>query len=413
MYNPLPLFGARTGACPGRPDAGQALQTAEEATVGFDERDRSFMERALALAEQGRGYVEPNPMVGAVVVKDGRIVGEGHYKRFGGPHAEVFALQEAGERVRGATLYVTLEPCDHAGKTPACAPMVAQAGLGRVVICTADPTDVRPRGGLEMLAQRNVLAEDGLCREEAVRLNAGFFKLAATGRPLVTAKWAMSADGKIATATGESRYISSAASRRLVHEVRGQVDCIIVGSRTVARDDPLLTCRDAERRRTAARLVLCGASAPSPGSRLVQTVSDAPVMLAYPAGRPPEGLAGLAELGCEALPVEGDEPRRVDIGRLLSELGRRRMTNVLVEGGGEVLGSFFDAGFVDRVMVFVAPLVIGGAGATPPVAAATPVAGRGARSIGEAVRLQACETRALDGDVLIQGWAVDPLRWAP
>jgi len=393
------------------------MRAAEEATLGFDEQDRSFMERALALAERGRGYVEPNPMVGAVVVKDGRIVGEGHYEHFGGPHAEVAALRQAGERARGATLYVTLEPCDHEGKTPACAPLVAGTGLGRVVICTADPSDARPRGGIEALGQHKVLLEEGLCREEAVRLNAGFFKLAATGRPLVTAKWAMSADGKLATPTGESRYISSAASRRLVHELRGRVDCIIVGSRTVARDDPLLTCRDAERRRTAARLVLCGASAPAPGSRLVQTAAEAPVMLAYPAARPPEGLAGLVALGCEALPVEGARPGRVGPERLLDELGRRRMTNVLVEGGGEVLGSFFDAGLVDRVVAFVAPLVIGGAGATVPVAvpgaASTPVAGRGARSIGEAIRLQACETRSLDGDVLIQGWAVDPLRWAP
>jgi diaminohydroxyphosphoribosylaminopyrimidine deaminase/5-amino-6-(5-phosphoribosylamino)uracil reductase len=375
--------------------------------VGFTEQERGHMHRALGLAELGRGLVEPNPMVGCVIVKDGRLIGEGCHRRFGGPHAEVHALQAAGDGARGATMYVTLEPCDHEDKTPACAPVVARAGLRRVVACTLDPTALNRGGGMEILGREGVTAEVGLCREEAVRLNAGFFKLAVTGRPLVTAKWAMSADGKIATSTGGSRHISSPQSQRLVHELRGRVDCIIVGSRTVERDDPLLTCREGERRRTAARLVLCGDRAPAADAQLVRSADQAPVLLAYPADRPPDRLSRLVEAGCEALPVDGGAAGAVDLGRLLDTLGARRMTNVLVEGGAEVLGSFFDAALVDRVMVFVAPLVIGGARAV------TAVAGGGVSAIEDALRLRSSEVTTVGTDALISGWAVDPLEWAP
>jgi len=353
--------------------------------------------------------VEPNPMVGAVIVKDGRVVGEGYHERFGGPHAEVNALRRAGEAARGATMYVTLEPCDHEGKTPACAPMVARAGLSRVVVACLDPTAATPCGGMRILRAGGMNPELGLCRDEAVRLNAGFFKLAATGRPLLIAKWAMSADGKMATRTGSSRWISSEASRRVAHELRGRVDCIVVGRRTVEVDDPMLTCRDAERRRVAARLVICGRQAPPLRCRLANTVEQAPVILAYPAGSPPPGLDELAGRGCEALPVapQGGAAGRLSIGALLDALGERRMTNVLLEGGAETLGSFFDAGAVDRVMVFVAPLIIGGSGA------AAPVGGRGAQEVADALRLRDWRVSPLGPDVLIEGALSDPLEWAP
>lgn len=374
--------------------------------MAFTDRDRQFMRRALSLAEQGRGFVEPNPLVGAVVVKDGRVVGEGRHERFGGPHAEVFALREAGQEADGATLYVTLEPCDHEGKTPPCAPLVADSGVRRAVIAVLDPTAQRPRGGVDLLEKRGLVVQTGLCREEAVRLNAGFFKLALTGRPLVIAKWAMTADGKIATRTGSSRWISSAEARRLVHELRGCVDCIIVGARTVTRDDPLLTCRDAERRRIAARVVLCGARLPEPGSRLVRTAREAPVILAYSRGREPAVLQSLVDAGCEGLPVAEAAPGRIGIENLLDELGRRRMTNVLVEGGAETFGAFFDGGLVDRAMVFVSPLVVGGTDAT------TAVGGLGVVDVADGLALKHCRTRCVGPDVLIEGWATDPLSWA-
>ena len=365
------------------------------------------MARAIALAEQARGLAEPNPMVGAVVVRDGRVVGEGFTQPYGGPHAEVVALQAAGRAAEGATMYVTLEPCNHYGKTPPCAPAVAEAGASRVVAAVLDPTPKTGGRGRAELVGRGVRVELGLCREEAVRQNAGFFKTAALARPLVIAKWAMSADGKIATRAGLSRWVSGPEARELVHAVRGQVDCVMVGARTARMDDPLLTCRDGERRRTAARLVVCGRSAPAAGSRLVATVAEAPVLLAYAEGSPPEGLAEAERAGCEPLPIPPGGPAgRVDPAALLDELGRREMTNVLVEGGAELLGALFDASLVDRVMAFVAPLVVGGA------AAPGPVAGTGPEAMDAAVRLKQATTRQVGVDVLIEGWATDPVAWA-
>jgi len=377
--------------------------------VAFSEADTAYMRKALELAALGRGSVEPNPMVGAVIVRDGRIVGQGYHQRFGGPHAEVLALEQAGELARGATMYVTLEPCAHYGKTPPCAPRVADAGIVRVVTCSLDPMQKTQGKGLLMLQERGVTTEVALLRDDALRLNAGFFKLASVGRPLLTAKWAMSADGRIATYTGDSRWISSPASRLRVHQVRAVVDCIVVGGRTAVRDDPLLTCRQCEPKRTAARLVICSTSAPAPDSQLAKTVGQAPVILAYPQGHPPPGLRCLQDAGCEAVPIRPAEglPDRVDLGALLDLLGRRQMTSILLEGGADMLGGFFDAGLVDRVMIFVAPVIIGGARAT------AAVAGQGARTVGESVRLRDMTVSSVGPDTLLEAWVSNPLAWAP
>jgi diaminohydroxyphosphoribosylaminopyrimidine deaminase/5-amino-6-(5-phosphoribosylamino)uracil reductase len=377
--------------------------------MAFSEHDHTAMLRALALAEQGRGFVEPNPLVGAVIVRDGRTVGEGRYEQFGGHHAEVKALAAAGEAARGATLYVSLEPCDHAGKTPACAPALVRAGLARVVTPVLDPTAAEWGGGTAILRAGGVSVDVGLCRDEAVRQNAGFFKLAAVGRPLVTAKWAMSIDGKIATRTGESRWITSAEARRDVHRIRGLVDCVAVGVGTARADDPLLTCRDAEARRTAVRLVLCGRRAPVPDSQLARTAREVSVLLAYVGARPPRGLQELLDAGCEALPLPADAeaPARASLEALLDELGARRMTNVLVEGGSAVLGALVDAGLADRVLAYVAPRVIGGSDAPGPLG------GEGVATMAEAAALADSEAVRLGPDTLLRAWLTDPLRWAP
>jgi diaminohydroxyphosphoribosylaminopyrimidine deaminase/5-amino-6-(5-phosphoribosylamino)uracil reductase len=348
-------------------------------------------------------------MVGAVIARDGKVVGEGYHRRFGDAHAEVRALEKSGGRAAGATLYLTLEPCDHEGKTPACAPVVAESGVMRVVVASRDPSCTSPGGGVGVLRRGGIPVEVGLCAAEAAELNAGFFKLAATGRPLVIAKWAMGLDGKISTRTGSSRWITSERARAAAHRVRAVVDCIIVGGRTVRTDDPLLTCRSPRPARVAARLVVCGRHAPSPACRLAQTTAEAPVLLAYPATAPPAGLASLEEAGCELLPVPGSsgDASRVDVDALLAELGRRRMTNVLVEGGGGVLGSFFDAGAVDRLTAFVAPLIIGGADAT------AAVAGKGAEKMADALRLRTMRTRRAGTDLVIEGWLSDPELWMP
>jgi diaminohydroxyphosphoribosylaminopyrimidine deaminase/5-amino-6-(5-phosphoribosylamino)uracil reductase len=373
------------------------------------EHDATFMRRAVRLAENSRGLAEPNPTVGAVIVAGGRVVGEGWTAAYGGPHAEIAALEQAGEAARGATMYVTLEPCAHQGKTPPCAPELVRAGLHRVIMAVLDPTQKTRDKGRRLLEREGVRTEVGLCREEAVRQNAAFFKRAATGKPLVIAKWAMTADGKIATRTGDSRWISGAESRRRVHELRGMVDCVIIGVGTALRDDPRLTCRDAEKRRRATRLVLCSGRVPPPDARLFATLDEAPLVLAYPECAPPTGLDTAVEDGAEALPVPAEEGSsgRLDPATLLEELGRRHMANVLIEGGAETLGAFFDAGQVDRVLVFVAPRVAGGRDAT------TAVAGRGIERMDEAHELLNVETERIGPDILIQGWVRDPLSWLP
>jgi len=401
-----------------------------------ESQDRLYMQRALRLAARGRGLVEPNPMVGAVLVKGGRIIGEGYHRRFGGPHAEVLALEAArsgGFDPAGATLYVTLEPCAHHGKTPPCAPALVRAGVARVVTAMLDPLRERHaaeaqgpggRTGLEVLRAAGIPVEVGLCGGAAAMLNAPFLKLAATGLPLVIAKWAMSLDGRIATRTGASRWISGAASRRLVHELRGRVDAVVIGVGTALRDDPLLTCREAPARRVAARVVLCGRRVPEAGSRLVRTARRVPVVLAYPEPRPPRGLEALGAAGCELLPVPAGaaDGARVDPRCLLEALARRGATSVLVEGGAEVLGSFFERRLVDRALVFVAPLVIGGRQAVGAVG------GRGPEGLEEALcapgetapwseddmpSAPQTRVRVLGRDVLLDAWLRDPRAWAP
>jgi diaminohydroxyphosphoribosylaminopyrimidine deaminase/5-amino-6-(5-phosphoribosylamino)uracil reductase len=354
------------------------------------------MQRALELAERGRGWVEPNPLVGAVVVRDERAVGEGWHQRYGEAHAEVNALASAFNATGGATLYVTLEPCAHHGKTPPCTDAILRAGIRRVVAAMTDPFPDVAGKGAALLRAAGVAVEIGLGEEQARRLNEPYLKLLATGRPYVHAKWAMSLDGKIASRSGDSRWISNEAARRRVHELRGRMDAIIIGSKTAAADDPLLTVRPPGPR-TPVRIVLGEVGALPLASQLARTAREVPVMLV--AAHPPQDQAAqhLREAGCEVFRVPGAD-NVLRIRALLGELGRRRMTNVLVEGGSTVLGSFFDAGCIDEVHVFVAPRLVGGA------AAATPIGGAGVDKIADATSLSEWRVEQIEGDVLIHGW---------
>ena len=360
------------------------------------------MRRALELAERGRGHVEPNPLLGAVVVRGDELVGEGWHRRYGEPHAEVNALAAAGEAARGTTLYVTLEPCCHHGKTPPCTDAVLRAGIGRVVAAMLDPFPQVAGGGTALLRAAGVAVEVGLAEAEARRLNAPYLKLLATGRPYVHAKWAMTLDGKIATRTGDSKWISNEASRWHVHALRGRVDAIVVGIGTVLADDPLLTARPPGPR-TPARVVLDSRGRLPAASRLVATAREIPVLVVTTDRLERERGEAIRALGCEWLGLP-EEQGRPAVPALLDEFGRRRMTNVLVEGGAEVLGSFLDAGAVDEVHVFIAPRLVGGA------AAKTPVGGRGVERIAEALGLAQCHVEVIEGDVLVHGWKplVDP-----
>jgi diaminohydroxyphosphoribosylaminopyrimidine deaminase/5-amino-6-(5-phosphoribosylamino)uracil reductase len=359
------------------------------------------MRQALAIAERGRGSVEPNPLVGAVVVRDGHIVGEGWHQRFGGPHAEAHALAAAGDASRGATLYVTLEPCCHQGKTPPCTDAVLRSGIRRVVAAMLDPFPQVAGRGLEQLRAAGVEVEVGVCEDEATRINAPYLTLLAEGRPYVHAKWAMSLDGKIATRGGDSRWISGRESRELVHRLRGRVDAILVGAGTVRADDPLLTARPPGPR-TAVRIVLSSSGTLAAGCRLLQTVGEAPVLVATLQG---EG-AGLRGTGCEVLELPADRGRP-SVRALLTELGRRRMTNLLVEGGAEVLGSFCDERLIDEFHVFVAPKLIGGP------AAPSPVGGVGAPDVSQVWPLMRWSHETIGPDVYLHGWTRERSEQAP
>jgi len=359
------------------------------------------MDLALREAEKGRGWVEPNPAVGAAVVREGRLLGVGHHARFGGDHAEVVALQGLDSDAHGATLYVTLEPCCHHGKTPPCTSAILKAGISRVVAAIRDPFPRVDGGGLAVLRDAGVQVELGLRSDVACELIAPYLKRTRTGLPYIIAKWAMTLDGKSAAAGGDSQWISSAASRARVHQLRGRVDAIVVGIGTVLADDPLLTARPAGPR-LATRVVLdCKARLPLT-SQLARTARDIPVLAAVTSEAAVERLDAIRDLGCEVLMASGSSG--VSITPLLEELGRRGMTNVMVEGGGRVLGSFLDEGQVDEVDAYIAPILEGGDHPR------TPARGRGVHRMSEALRLERVTHEVVEGDLRIRGTVAQPWR---
>ena len=365
------------------------------------EHPEAVMRRALELAARGLGSVEPNPAVGAVLVDDDlQPIAEGWHQRFGGPHAEINALAQAGARSRGATLFVTLEPCSHHGKTPPCAPAVVAAGVRKVVAAMLDPSPHVNGGGVRILREAGVEVEVGLLAAEARRLTAPFVKLTCAGTPYVHAKWAMTLDGRIATRAGDSKWISGEESRALVHRLRGRMDAIIAGIGTAFADDPLLTARPPGPR-VATRIILDGSAQLPLDSQLVRTAAAAPVLAAVAESAPADQCARLADCGVEVLrlPVVSGEHAGVSLPALLQQLGQRRMTNVLVEGGGRVLGAFFDTGLIDEYHVFVAPRLIGGAQAPGPLQ------GIGVERLAEAIALETLEARAVGGDLYVNARA--------
>jgi|SRR5579884_1127741 len=361
------------------------------------DEDAVRMGRALELAERGRGCVEPNPLVGAVVVRDGAVVGEGWHRRYGEAHAEVNAFAEAGEKARGATLYVTLEPCCHHGKTPPCTDAVIRAGVRRVVAAMLDPFPLVAGKGAALLRDAGIDFTSGVREAEARRLNAPYLTLIGKGRPYVHAKWAMTLDGKIATRTGDSKWISNETSRRLVHQLRGRMDATLVGVGTVLADDPQLTARPPGPR-TALRIVLDSRGRMPTDAVLVRTSRETPTLAATTDAVPADRAAELARLGCEVLRLPPAENGGVSVPALLAELGRRRLTNLLIEGGGAVLGAFRDAAMIDEVHCFVASRLAGGS------AAPSPMGGKGIERIADALPLSEWEVRTLDGDIYMHGW---------
>jgi diaminohydroxyphosphoribosylaminopyrimidine deaminase/5-amino-6-(5-phosphoribosylamino)uracil reductase len=354
--------------------------------------DEQFMRRALRLAERARGRTAPNPMVGAVVVAAGEIVGEGWHPRAGEPHAEVFALRNAGERARGATLYVTLEPCAHHGRTPPCVDAVLAAGVSHVVAAMRDPNPQVAGGGLRRLTAAGVSTSAGLLEAEARDLNRAWLKAIETGLPWVTLKMAMTLDGKIATRTGDSRWVTGESARRHVHRLRNWNDAVLVGIGTARADDPQLTARVRGARNPVRVVVDPRAELPA-GSHLARTAGEVPTWLAASAEADTTTLerSGVTVL---RVPHAGG---RLDLDAVLRELVRRDVHSVLCEGGAGLAGYLLDAGLVDEAAWFIAPKLAGGA------AAPGPVAGAGVERMAEAVPLDKIQVRRFGEDVAVFG----------
>lgn len=356
------------------------------------------MQRAIALARQALGATSPNPAVGAVIVKDGAIVGEGFTLPPGQHHAEIAALEQAGPAARGATLYATLEPCCNYGRTPPCTKAIIAAGIRKVHVAAIDPNPkVCGKGCAELEA-----AGIEVVREEcqaAQELYEAFAKHINTGLPFVTAKFAMSLDGKIATHTGDSKWITGSEARSVVQQMRRECDAVLVGVNTVLADDPQLTARDETGRpltRQPLRVVLDSRCRTSPAARLLREPGKTLIFTSPDA--PQERLERLATAGAEVFQTASAPGGWVDLRAVLAELGQRDVVSLLVEGGGMVLGSLFDAGLVDKVHAFLAPAIIGGN------QAASPVEGRGAVAMADAWRLESCRIQQIGPDWLITGY---------
>jgi diaminohydroxyphosphoribosylaminopyrimidine deaminase/5-amino-6-(5-phosphoribosylamino)uracil reductase len=342
------------------------------------------------------GHPSPNPHVGAVVVRDGEIVGEGWHERAGGDHAEVIALRAAGERARGATVYVTLEPCNHHGRTPPCTEAIARAGVSRVVYAVRDPNPDVPGRGAEALERMGVSVTEGFdapAQREAARLLAPWGCFVTKRRAHVTLKVGMTLDGRIATRTGESRWITSPESRRDVHLLRAACDAVLVGSRTVLADDPELTARHADVRRQPARVVIDSELRTPLASKLARTARESPVWVFTREGHERGRVAALQELGVEVFAVGA---ARVDLAGVLAALAGRGVVAALCEGGGGLHGALLDAGLGDRVVCYVAPMLFGGA-------AALAFGGEGVAAIADARRLRDVTVTHVGDDLRIEG----------
>jgi len=367
---------AGIGACP----AATCPPPHPRLGIGVGVSDETYMERALGLAERGRGLVSPNPMVGAVVVAKGRIVAEGFHGGPGLPHAEAVALGEAGAAARGATLYVSLEPCDHHGRTPPCTDAIVGAGLARVVAAMRDPNPVVDGRGLAKLRAAGIEVVEGLHAEEASRLNEAFIKHVRTGLPFVTWKMAASLDGKVAARDGTSRWVTGEAARVDVHRLRAAADAIVVGAGTALADDPSLTVRDPAYRGRPPLRVLVDARGRVPATG--DLFDDAAPTLVATTELASEGRrADWISAGAEVVVYES-EGERVPVGRLFTDMGKRDLQGVLLEGGPTLAWSALQEDVVDKVVVYLAPKLIGGADAP------TVLGGRGFAPIGQALSLQ-------------------------
>ncbi|MBO4779576.1 MAG: bifunctional diaminohydroxyphosphoribosylaminopyrimidine deaminase/5-amino-6-(5-phosphoribosylamino)uracil reductase RibD [Selenomonadaceae bacterium] len=352
------------------------------------------MREALRIARNAEGRTSPNPLVGAVIVREGKIIAEGWHRQAGTPHAEIHALNMAGELAKGATLYVTLEPCSHFGRTPPCARAIVEAGIKRVVAAMKDPNPQVAGRGFEILQSAGIEVEVGILEEEARKLNEVFLKWVTRKLPFVTLKFACSLDGKIATVNGESQWISGEESRKFGHHLRDINDAILVGAGTVLADDPSLTTRLVEGKNPVR--VIVDSNARTPLDSKVVTDKSARTIIAVTSNAPYEKISALKSHGVEIITAGDGE--RVNLEILMRELANRELTSVLVEGGGTIHFSMLEAGLVDKIFAFVAPKIIGGKNAL------TAVEGAGFEKLSDAVELENFTATKLGEDILIRGY---------
>lgn len=360
--------------------------------------DRTYMRRALELAARARGRTSPNPMVGAVLVKDGAVVGEGFHAFAGADHAELEAINDAEGATEGATMYVTLEPCCHYGRTPPCADRIIQAGIRRVVAACEDPNPAVSGKGIAALRAAGIDVEVGLLGAEATRVNEAFFTFIRTGRPFVILKVAASLDGKISTRTGDSRWITGESARQHVHHLRNEVDAVMVGIGTILRDDPLLTTRlGTADQRDPTRVIVDNLARLPLRAKVINRASTAPTFLAVSEMAPRPRLEALEREGVQILVVPGS-PRRVSLVNLMEALGKLGFLSVMIEGGAEINASALQESVVDKVLLFLAPILIGGK------STATAVGGEGIDTLRQARRLKELRIERFDDDILIEGY---------
>lgn len=358
--------------------------------------DKVYMKRALELAELGRGKVAPNPMVGAVIVKAGKIIGEGYHKKYGDNHAEVNAFENATEDVSGATLYVTLEPCAHYGKTPPCAKRIVKEGIKKVVIGVLDPNPLVAGKGVNILKDAGIEVVVGVLEEECRKINEVFMKYIKTSRPFVLMKYAMSLDGKISTATGKSKWISCEKSRRDVHKLRNNLSAIMVGINTVIKDNPMLNCR-IEGGNDPIRIIVDSNLRIPLDSKIVNTSNNISTIVATTHKADKDKIKLLEERNVEVI-VAKEKDGRVDITSLIDKLGEKKIDSILLEGGSEINFSCLQEGIVDKVRIYIAPKILGGNNAKGAVG------GRGVSEMIDSFNIENIDISTIGSDIVVEGY---------
>ena len=363
------------------------------------EQDNKFMQRALDIALGGAGFVNPNPLVGAVIVKDGKIIGEGCHEKFGEAHAEINAINNASGDVSGTSLYVSLEPCSHHGKTPPCTDRIILEKFQRVIVAMKDPNQQVNGRGIQKLMNAGIDVTTGILEDKARKLNEVFIKYITTKKPFVALKTAMSLDGKIASYSGDSQWISNEQSRKIVHELRHRYAGIMVGVNTVIQDDPLLTDRSDSKNKSHPVRIIVDSKGRTPLNSKILDVRQASTIIAITSKAPASFVNRVNDLGVKTI-VCPEKQQRVDLHFLTGELSRLGIDSVLLEGGSTLNFSALTSGIVDKVFSFISPMLIGGRQAL------TPVGGLGYNKIDDAVRLKIENVKQIKGDVLIEAYVI-------